>query len=249
MAERYDWRGESSIDGSPPLGMVAGAGSWAECFEMISVNLNGLSIAYPASRAEIHRLKNELKRLSPGDWDGSFHVEDLPYRPLVHFSVKKESRNAMYIRPADPEPPPKPRLRAGNDERRRYQEHLTAMYADGRLTGEEFDARYGRLVACRYVDELPAVIEELPPLSPLSPQETEEKRDPVVPGLQPYEVEARLQEVYKREGTMVVPLVVGIILSVIGQNIPGGPSLPVTAAGSALILLAMVIAIVSIIRR
>lgn len=60
------------------------------------------------------------------------------------------------------EPVPKRRTRAGDADREQTLSILQDAYAEGRLSLDEMSERQDRALACRYVDELPALVEDLP---------------------------------------------------------------------------------------
>jgi hypothetical protein len=75
---------------------------------------------------------------------------------------------------ADPEPAglPIPSVRASDADRERAVDALSKTFAEGRLTGEEHDARVERAYGARTCAELSAVAAGLPPgpsAAPLSP--------------------------------------------------------------------------------
>ena len=55
-----------------------------------------------------------------------------------------------------------PRMRAGDKDRQRVVEQLGTHFGEGRLTVEEFDERLVRAHAAVYLDELPALTDDLP---------------------------------------------------------------------------------------
>jgi uncharacterized protein DUF1707 len=55
-----------------------------------------------------------------------------------------------------------PRMRAGDKDRQRTVEQLGKHFGEGRLTVEEFDERIVRAHAAVYLDELPALMADLP---------------------------------------------------------------------------------------
>ena len=55
-----------------------------------------------------------------------------------------------------------PRMRAGDKDRQRVVEQLGKHFGEGRLTVEEFDERVIRAHAAVHLDELPALIVDLP---------------------------------------------------------------------------------------
>jgi hypothetical protein len=54
------------------------------------------------------------------------------------------------------------RLRAGDDDRDRVTDALKTAFTQGRLTGEELDARTGQALAARTYAELDALTEDIP---------------------------------------------------------------------------------------
>jgi DUF1707 SHOCT-like domain len=61
------------------------------------------------------------------------------------------------------------RLRAGNDDRERVTNLLQTAFTQGRLTGEELDARTDQALAARTYAELNALTEDLPGIPRLAP--------------------------------------------------------------------------------
>ena len=55
-----------------------------------------------------------------------------------------------------------PRMRAGDKDRQRVVEQLGKHFGEGRLSMEEFDERVVRAHASVYLDQLPALIADLP---------------------------------------------------------------------------------------
>ena len=60
--------------------------------------------------------------------------------------------------------PPPPRKRVSDSERNKAAKHLQDAFADGQISLTEFDDRSRALYASTYVDELPALVEDLSPV-------------------------------------------------------------------------------------
>lgn len=69
-------------------------------------------------------------------------------------------------RPSPVTPFPGVRVRCSDAERNRVTEQLQVHYVDGRLWMDEYEQRLAAALAATYVDELPMLLAELPPIPP-----------------------------------------------------------------------------------
>lgn len=263
MAEQmYRWRGESFTSGSHPIGEADGLAAWGVCVDLLRGQLHDMAGVYPKSRDGIVGVQRSLNHALTGDWIGSFQVlEFLPHDVTVKLSIRKEDAMTRKSEPGpayhpqeplpvSPPPPPAPRLRAGNAERRRYQEHLTSMFADGRLSKDEFEALYERVAAVVYDDELPPLIAELPPLPPQEPGQTEPEES-IVPGMRHMDqlVAIRQSQSRRRQGLLLVPLGLTALLFGMSQGLPNAAAAPMQAIGYVFLLVAIAVGLLNMTRR
>lgn len=242
------------MSGSPPIAGASGVADWPGAVEMLSSHLHGMATMYPQSRDLIVHVQKSLRAAFPGDWAGSFKVLDLPYDVTIRLGIERESAMEIldvFRQPdaappsVEPAPVPKPRLRTGNDERRRYQEHLTTMYAEGYLDREEWEKRVTTLQAVLYEDELRAVVRELPPLPP---QEPEVSGD-LVPGMRDPGKLERGRLLRARSGVSLIGMGAAAILTELGMVVPGGSGYPLRVVVLMLLMVSLVVGLMALNRR
>lgn len=242
------------MSGSLPIAGASGVADWTRAVAMLSSHLHGMATMYPQSRDLIVQVQKSLRAAFPGDWNGSFQVLDLPYDVTIRLGIERESamefldvfRQSDAAPPSvEPAPVPKPRLRTGNAERRRYEEHLTTMLAEGYLEQEEWEKRTTTLQAVLYEDELRALIEELPPLPP---QEPEVSGD-LVPGMRdPGDLE-RGRLIRVRSEVSLIGMGTAAILTALGVLVPRGSGYPIQVVVLMLLVVSISVGMMALRRK